>query len=316
MRSYILLRLLQTIPVLVGISFLVFSLMLFSPGDPAVINLRAIMNTEHPPQEAIEAMRLEMNLDKPWYVQYGSWLARVVKGDLGYSYQSRRSTLEEISRTFPVTLYLATLTMVISCLIAIPLGILAGVHQHGLADHLTRMISIIGLSIPDFFLGILGILFFSIYLGWLPVAGYKGPEYLILPAFALSVGLISISMRLTRSSMVEELEEEYIRTARAKGLSRQTVIRRHALKNALVPVITYMGTQYGWLFGGAMIIESLFALPGIGRLFVDSASTRDIMVLQGCVLVFALVFVLINLGIDILQYLLDPTVRETDENSS
>ena len=313
MWSFIVMRILQTIPVLIGISFVVFALLLFSPGDPAVINLRAILNSEHPPQEAIAAMRIEMNLDKPWYIQYGSWLCRVLSGDLGYSYQSRRSTVEEIGRAFPVTLILSTLAMGISCIFAIPLGILAGVRQNSLIDHLTRVLSIIGLSIPDFFIGILGIMCFSIYLNWLPVAGYEGFEYLILPAFALAVGMSAISMRLMRTSMAEVLEEEYIRTAIAKGLSRYQVITRHALKNAMIPVITYMGTQYGWLFGGAMIIESLFAIPGLGRLMVESASTRDIMVLQGCVLVFALVFVFINLGIDIVQYAWDPRGRVDNE---
>ncbi len=310
MYSYILVRLLQTIPVLIGISFIVFSLIFFSPGDPAVITLRAIMNTEQPPQEAIDAMRIEMNLDKPWYYQYGTWLLRVLSGDLGYSYQSRRSTVDELKRAFPVTFYLSTIAMAISCLIAIPLGIIAGIRKNGLFDHITRAISVLGLSIPDYFLGILGILLFSIYLDWLPVAGYKGPEYLILPALSLSIGMFAISLRLMRTSMAEVLEEDYIKTAVAKGLSKKDVIKRHAIKNAITPVITYMGTQYGWLFGGAMIVESLFALPGLGRLMVDSATTRDIMVLQGCVLTFAVVFVLINLGIDILHYTLDPQVRE------
>lgn len=313
MRSFIIIRLLQTIPVLIGISFIVFSLLLFSPGDPAVINLRAIMNTEQPPAEAVAAMRIEMDLDKPWYVQYLSWLSRVSSLDLGYSYQTRRSTIEEIKRAFPVTFLLSTIAMAFSCIIAIPLGILSGVRQNTLVDHCTRAISIIGLSIPDFFIGIIGIMLFSVYLNWLPVAGYEGPEYLILPAIALAIGMCAISMRLMRTSMAEVLEEDYIRTAIAKGLSKHLVIRRHAIKNAIIPVITYMGTQYGWLFGGAMIIESLFALPGLGRLFVESASTRDIMVLQGCVLAFALVFVFINLGIDIMQYVLDPRVRQDNE---
>ncbi|ABD39983.1 binding-protein-dependent transport systems inner membrane component [Methanospirillum hungatei JF-1] len=309
MPSFILIRFLQTIPVLIGITFIVFTLLLFSPGDPAVINLRAVMNTEHPPQEAITAMRIEMNLDKPWYIQYWSWISRVMSGDMGYSYQSRRSTIEEIGRAFPVTLILSTMAMVFSCVIAIPLGILSGMRQNSIIDHFSRALSIIGLSIPDFFIGILGIMVFSIYLHWLPVAGYQGLNYLILPAFALSVGLCAISMRLMRTSMAEVLEEDYIRTAISKGLSKHLVIQRHAIKNAIIPVITYMGTQYGWLFGSSMIIESLFAIPGLGRLFVESASTRDIMVLQGCVLIFALVFVFINLGIDILQYLCDPQGR-------
>jgi peptide/nickel transport system permease protein len=160
MPSFILIRFLQTIPVLIGITFIVFTLLLFSPGDPAVINLRAVMNTEHPPQEAITAMRIEMNLDKPWYIQYWSWISRVMSGDMGYSYQSRRSTIEEIGRAFPVTLILSTMAMVFSCVIAIPLGILSGMRQNSIIDHFSRALSIIGLSIPDFFIGILGIMVF------------------------------------------------------------------------------------------------------------------------------------------------------------
>ena len=313
MRTYILFRVLQTIPVLIGITFVVFALLLYSPGDPAVINLRAIMNTEHPPDEAVAAMRIEMNLDKPWYIQYWSWLARVSTGDLGYSYQSRRSTVEEVGNAFPVTFLLSTLAMFFSCIVAIPLGILSGMRQNSSIDHITRAVSIIGLSIPDFFIGIIGIMVFAVYLNWVPVAGYEGFEYLILPAIALAVGMCAITIRLMRTSMAEVLEEDYIRTAKSKGISQRLVVQRHALKNAIIPVITYMGTQYGWLFGGSMIIESLFAIPGLGRLFVESASTRDIMVLQGCVLVFALVFVFLNLGVDILQYILDPRVRQEYE---
>ncbi len=314
MRNFILIRLLQTIPVLLGITFIAFFLLYLSPGDPAEITLRALMNTDNPPDEAVAELQKEMNLDKPWYIQYTSWLSRVMTGDLGYSYQTRRSTVDEIKRAFPVTFLLSTITLLISCIIAIPIGILAGIRQNGIIDHFSRALSILGLSIPDFFLGILGILIFSIYLKILPVAGYKGPEYLILPAFALSAGLFAITMRLMRTSMAEVLEEEYIRTAVSKGLDRPSIIRRHAIKNAIVPVITYIGTQYGWLFGGTMIIESLFAIPGMGRLFVDAASTRDIMVMQGCVLVFAIVFVIINLGIDISYYILDPRIREENEN--
>ncbi len=313
MRTYILFRVLQTIPVLIGISFVVFALLLYSPGDPAVINLRAIMNTEHPPDEAVTAMRIEMNLDKPWYIQYWSWLVRVSTGDLGYSYQSRRSTVEEVGNAFPVTFLLSTLAMFFSCIVAIPLGILSGMRQNSSIDHITRAVSIIGLSIPDFFIGIIGIMVFAVHLNWVPVAGYEGFEYLILPAIALAVGMCAITVRLMRTSMAEVLEEDYIRTAKSKGISQRLVVQRHALKNAIIPVITYMGTQYGWLFGGSMIIESLFAIPGLGRLFVESASTRDIMVLQGCVLVFALVFVFLNLGVDILQYILDPRVRQEYE---
>ncbi|HWQ63036.1 MAG TPA: ABC transporter permease [Methanospirillum sp.] len=313
MRTYILIRLLQTIPVLIGITFIAFIFMYLAPGDPAEITLRAQMDTDNPPTEAIIEMQKEMRLDQPWYIQYIAWLDRVVHGDLGYSYQTRRTTVDEIKRAFPVTFILSTITIIISCIIAIPIGIAAGLRPNGFVDHLSRVLSILGLSIPDFFLGILGMLFFSIYLKILPVAGYKGPQYLILPAICLSAGLFAITMRLMRTSTAEVLEEEYIRTAVSKGLDKKTIIARHTLKNSIIPVITYIGTQYGWLFGSAMIVETLFALPGMGRLFVEAASTRDFMVMQGCILVFALIFVFINLCIDFSYYFLDPRVREEND---
>ena len=254
-----------------------------------------------------------MGLDDPWHVSYLKWASRVVHGDLGYSYQTKRSTLEEIAHALPVTFCLAFISMFFSAAVAIPLGIAAALRQNGLVDHICRLSSVISLSSPEFFVAIIFMLIGGVYLGILPVAGVGGIEYFILPSLTLSVGLIAVTMRIMRTSIIETLEKDYIRTALAKGLSRRMVIRRHVLKNALLPVLIYMGTQFGWIFGGAVTIESIFALPGIGRLLVNSVSSMDIMVVQGCILTFAVIVVLVNLIVDLAYLYLDPSIRPQGE---
>ena len=313
MRTIILNRLLQLIPVMIGISLITFAVISLSPGDPAEITLRATLGTESPPKEAIARLHEEMGLDDPLYVSYLKWASRVVQGDLGYSYQTKRSTIEEIRHALPITFELAFLSMFFSTTVAIPLGITAALRQNGPVDHLCRLTAIISLSSPEFFVAIVFMLVGGVYLGILPVAGTGGIEYFILPALTLSVGLTAVTMRIMRTSMIETLEQDYIRTARAKGLSYRIVVQRHALKNALLPVLTYMGTQFGWIFGGAVTIESIFALPGLGRLLVNSVSSRDIMVVQGCMLTFAVIIVLVNLGVDLVHLYLDPSVRNQGE---
>ncbi|WP_440947585.1 ABC transporter permease [Methanosarcina sp. T3] len=312
MRTIILNRLLQLTPVMIGISLITFAVISLSPGDPAEITLRATLGTESPPKEAVAKLHEEMGLDDPWYVSYLKWASRVISGDLGYSYQTKRSTTEEIAHALPITFSLAVLTMFFSAAVAIPLGIAAALRQNGFVDHLCRLSSIISLSSPEFFVAIIFMLVGGVYLGILPVAGTGGPEHLILPSLALSIGLTAITMRIMRTSMIETLEQDYIRTARAKGLGYRAVIRRHALKNALIPVLIYMGTQFGWLFGGAVVIENMFALPGLGRLLVNSVSSMDIMVVQGCMLTFAAIVVLINLGVDVACFYLDPSIRQEE----
>jgi peptide/nickel transport system permease protein len=254
-------------------------------------------------------MRAEMGLDQPYHIRYFIWLSRVVQGDLGYSYISHKSTVHEILYALPTTFYLATLAMAISIVIGIPLGIAAAIRQNGLIDHFCRLFSVIGNATPEFFLAIIVLLVFAIQLKVLPVAGSGGIQYFILPAGVLAVGLIAITSRLMRTSMLDVLEQNYIQTARSKGLDRKTIITRHAIKNALLPVLTYMGTQFGWLFGGAVVVESIFALPGIGRLTVDAVNTRDIMVLQGCMITFAIIFVIVNLAVDLSYIYLNPAIR-------
>jgi peptide/nickel transport system permease protein len=312
-RTIVLNRLLQLVQVLIGISLITFAVISLSPGDPAEITLRATLGTESPPKEAVARLHQEMGLDDPWHVSYLKWASRVVHGDLGYSYQTKRSTLEEIAHALPVTFCLAFLSMFFSVAVAIPLGIAAALRQNGLVDHICRLCSVISLSSPEFFVAIILMLIGGVYLGILPVAGVGGIEYFILPSLTLSVSLIAITMRIMRTSMIETLEKDYIRTALAKGLSRRIVIQRHVLKNALLPVLIYMGTQFGWIFGGAVTIESIFALPGIGRLLVNSVSSMDIMVVQGCMLTFAVIVVLVNLVVDLAYLYLDPSIRSQGE---
>jgi peptide/nickel transport system permease protein len=298
---------------LIGISLITFAVISLSPGDPAEITLRATLGTESPPKEAVARLHQEMGLDDPWHVSYLKWASRVVHGDLGYSYQTKRSTVEEIAHALPVTFCLAFISMFFSAAVAIPLGIAAALRQNGLVDHICRLSSVISLSSPEFFVAIIFMLIGGVYLGVLPVAGVGGIEYFILPSLTLSVGLIAVTMRIMRTSIIETLEKDYIRTALAKGLSRRMVIRRHVLKNALLPVLIYMGTQFGWIFGGAVTIESIFALPGIGRLLVNSVSSMDIMVVQGCMLTFAVIVVLVNLIVDLAYLYLDPSIRPQGE---
>ncbi|KKF98773.1 ABC transporter permease [Methanosarcina mazei] len=312
-HTIVLNRLFQLAYVMVGISLITFAVISLSPGDPAEITLRATLGTESPPKEAVARLHEEMGLDEPWHISYLKWASRVVHGDLGYSYQTKRSTLEEITHALPVTISLAVLTMLISAAMAIPLGIIAALRQNGPVDHICRLSSVISLSCPEFFVAIIFMLVGGVYLGIFPIAGTGGIEHFILPSLTLSVGLAAVTMRIMRTSMIETLEQEYIRTARAKGLSRKDVIQRHALRNALSPVIIYMGTQFGWLFGGVVVIESMFALPGLGRLLVNSVSSMDIMVVQGCMLTFAVIIVLINLGVDLVHFYLDPAVRGQGE---
>lgn len=311
--TIILNRLFQMVYVMVGISLITFAVISLSPGDPAEITLRATLGTESPPKEAVARLHEEMGLDDPWYISYLKWASRVVHGDLGYSYQTKRSTIEEITHALPTTISLSVLTMLMSAVTAIPLGIAAALRQNGAVDHLCRFISVISLSSPEFFVAIILMLVGGIYLGIFPVAGTGGIEYFVLPSLTLSVGLTAVTMRIMRTSMIETLEQDYIRTARAKGLSRRKVIQRHALKNALIPVLIYMGTQFGWLFGGVVVIENMFALPGLGRLLVNSVSSMDVMVVQGCMLTFAVITVLINLGVDLVHYYLDPSIRGQGE---
>jgi peptide/nickel transport system permease protein len=309
MLKYIAKRLVLLVPILLGISLLTFSLMHLIPGDPAEILLR--QQGIIPTQEAIEKFREQMDLNDPLPIQYFNWMYCLLHGDLGSSLSVSygKPVLSEIMFRFPRTLELAAVSLLISLLISIPLGILAAVKQNSVIDHLTLVGASLGIAMPVFWLGLLLMWLFSVHLGWFPVCGYGSVKHIILPSITLGIGMAALTTRLMRASMLEVLEEDYIITARGKGLRERIVILKHALRNALIPVVTVAGLQFGWLLEGAVFVEVIFTWPGVGKLLVDSISARDIPMVQGCVLFVACVFVLVNLAVDISYGMLDPRVR-------
>lgn len=312
MGLYIMRRLLGMVPVLLLVSVLVFSLLHLTPGDPA----QSILGEEATP-EAIAALRAKLGLDQPLPVQYVRWLGSTLRGDLGRSIRSNQPVSEAIVEKLPVTIELALLAMLVSLTIAIPAGIISAMRRNSAVDALSTFFALLGVSLPNFFLAILLILVFSLTLGWLPPFGYQpltegiGGNLLrmILPAVTLGTALAAIVTRMMRSSLLEVLDQDYIRTARAKGLREGRMVRAHALKNALMPVVTIVGLQIGGLLGGAIITESIFVLPGIGRLLVDSIFQRDFPLVQGVVLFVSLAFLFSNFAVDLMYAYLDPRIR-------
>jgi peptide/nickel transport system permease protein len=309
MTGYVLRRLLAMVPVLFGISLLAFAALRMSPGDVASISLAARTGIDVPPEQAVEELRRAMRLEDPLALQYARWLGGVLSGDLGRSYQTGRPVPQELARVFPATAALAFAALAIDLLLAVPAGVAAALRRGRLADLLTLGSSLAFGCVPDFFLGLILILCFSIWLGLTPVAGFASIGGLVLPALTLGLTNAAISSRLMRASMLQALEEKHLLAARARGLSRLAVVWRHALKQALVPMTSYVGAQFGYFFGGAVVVETVFAWPGLGRLLVDSVNARDVAMVQGCVLAIAALYVLINLGVDILQWVLDPRTR-------
>ena len=312
MTTYIAKRLLLLVPILLGVSLTTFALLRLTPGDPAT----AILGVQATPDE-VARIRRALGLDRPWYVQYGLWLGRVVRGDLGISYQSKRPVSQLISQRFPATVELTVAALLFSTLCSIPIGVLTAVKRNSATDRALTSFGLFGISMPDFWFAILLILIFSLYLGWLPASGRAPPaeglgpylRHLVLPALALGLFNIGALMRFTRSSMLEVLSQDYVRTARAKGLSERRVIFGHGLKNALIPTITVLGLQIGYSLGGAVIIEQVFAWPGIGWLALTAINQRDYPVVMGVVLINALVFVLSNLVVDLLYTWVNPRIR-------
>lgn len=314
MGRYVLRRLIQMIPVLFLVSLIVFSLLHLTPGDPAT----SMLGEEATP-EAVAALRARMGLDDPLPVQYGRWLSSVLQGDMGRSIRSNQPVSEAIIDRLPVTVELSLLSVIISLIIALPAGIIAAMRRNSPLDTTTTVTALLGVSLPNFFLAILLIYVLSLKLGWLPPIGYTpflddpidNLKRMIMPAITLGTGLAAIVMRMTRSSLLEVLDQDYVRTARAKGLTEARVVQRHALRNALIPVATVVGLQIGGLLGGAIITESIFVLPGIGRLLVDSIFQRDFPLVQGVVLFASLAFLLTNLLVDLVYAALDPRIRYT-----
>ncbi len=310
MLRYILRRLLLLVPTLFLVSIISFSLIHITPGDPAEILLTGPGGGADP--EAVEEFRVRMGLDQPFYIQYLRWLNNVLHGDLGYSYMTDQPVADVVIGSFFSTLKLAAVSMMIALLIAIPFGILAATKHNSIVDDLSRLVALLGVSIPNFWQGFLLILIFSIYLGWFPVAGYGDGgdlEHIILPAVTLGTSSAAVTMRLMRSSMFEALEQDYIITARAKGLLERVVIGKHALKNALIPVVTMIGLNAGFLLNGSVVVETIFAWPGIGGLVVFSIYQRDYPMIQGSILFVAIIFLTINFIVDILYAYINPRIR-------
>jgi len=280
-----------------------------APGDPAEMVALARYGQENLNREQIELIRQEEGLDKPLYVQYGRWLLHIVRGEWGNSLSTGEPVWEEILVRFPATLQLTLAALVVSLLIALPLGILAAVKYNTPVDYLATAIALLGVSMPAFWLGLLLMFLFGLSLGWLPVCGYGSLRHLVLPALTLGCGIAAITTRLTRSSMLEVMEQEYIISARARGIRERDILAGHALKNAFIPVVTMLGIQAGHLLEGAVVIETVFAWPGLGKLLVDSIFARDFALIQGCVLFFAVLVVVANLLVDISYLYLDPRIR-------
>ena len=312
MTQYVARRVISILPVLFGISVLVFGLVHLIPGDVAQI----LLGTQATDQQ-IETLRRSFGLDRPLPVQYADWLSHVLQGDFGVSLRTSRPVLPDLVSRFGVTLQLTLVSMVIALAVAIPLGVASAANRGRGSDAIARVLALLGLSIPNFWLGTMLILFVSVVLHWLPPVGFVslldnpwlGLQTLILPSLALGTAVAAFIMRMVRSSLLEVLRQDFIRTANAKGLRDNVVLYRHALKNAFIPVLTVIGVQVGYLLGGAVIIESIFSLPGMGRFLLDSINNRDYSIVQGGVLLIALIFSLVNLSVDLVYGWLDPRIR-------
>ena len=305
-------RLLATIPVLFLVTAGVFLLMHLTPGDPV-----DAMMAESVDATAKASLRHELGLDQPIPVQYARWMGRLLRGDLGRSVRNHQPVIDNVGRRIRPSLQLALLAMAISLSVAVPVGIVSAARRNTTVDGLGTMFALFGICMPNFLIALLLIFFFGVTLHWLPISGYTDPfeeplvglRSLALPAITLGLALAAVITRTLRSSLVEALSEDYVRTARAKGLSEGEVIRRHALRNGLIPVVTVMGLQLGGLIGGAVITEYVFALPGVGRLVVDAVFARDYPLVQGVVLLISIGFILSNLVVDLLYGWLDPRIR-------
>jgi peptide/nickel transport system permease protein len=302
--SYLIQRLAATLPVLFGITLVVFVALRLIPGDPAII-----FAGERATQEDIARLRGQLGLDQPIYVQYGVFLRNIVQGDLGRSIRSGTAVTEELGQRFANTLLLAAAAMVVTVGAGVPLGIVAALRPGSVLDRACLLGSLIGISTPAFVAGIVLQLVFSVKLGWLPSAGLGTPSHLVLPAITLGLFPIANVARLTRAGMIEVLEQDFIRTAKGKGLDNRALVFAHALRNALVPTVTVLGLQLGYMLGGAVLTEAVFAWPGLGRYLVQSIFNRDYPAVQGAALVIAAAYVLLNLAVDLTYRMLDPRIR-------
>lgn len=315
MWKYVFKRLMMMIPVLLGVTFLVFFIMNLTPGDPA-----AIILGDQATAEALAMKRIELGLDQPLVLRYFNYIWNMLHGDLGISYKTQLSVWNQVVDKFPNTAILAISGIFVALIIGIPVGILSAKKQYSFADNFSMVLSLIGVSMPNFWLGLLLSLFFALKLGWFPSQG-MGEGFvpllksIVLPAITLGTGSAATIVRMTRSSMLEVIRQDYIDTARSKGITEKTVTRTHMLKNALIPIITAVGLQFGNLLGGAMLTETVFSWPGLGRLMVDSIVSKDIPLVLGTAIFIAVMFSFVNLIVDIIYAFVDPRIKSQYNNS-
>lgn len=305
MYKYVLKRLVMLIPVIIGVSFLVFFIMAMAPGDTA----RTILG-EDAPIEAVEALREELGLNDPIPVRYLNYMKDLLRGDLGESYKSGRPVFEEIMSRFPATLELTFWGMLLAVGLSLPIGIISATRQYSFMDNASMIFALVATAIPNFWLGLMLIIVFALNLRILPSGGNNaGVASLILPVITLATACMANIARTTRSSMLEVIRADYIRTAKAKGVSKNKVINKHALKNALIPVITVIGLQFGQLLGGSVLTETVFAWPGVGTYLVNSIKAKDTPAVLGCVIIFSICFSIVNLAVDLLYAFIDPRIK-------
>lgn len=304
MWAYIAKRLLLAIPVVFGVAFVVFAMVRIVPGDPA-----QIIAGEAATEEFVEAIRKDLGLDRPLLTQFASFMGNVLRGDFGRSVRSRAPVTIELRARIPNTISLTIAGLLVAVGVGVTAGVVSAIRPYSVIDTAVMLVALAGLSMPVFWSGLMLILVFAVWLGWLPAVGTGSLVHLILPGVTLGMATAAIIARMTRSSMLEVLRSDYIRTARAKGVAESSVINRHAFRNALIPVITVIGLQMGTLLSGAVLTESVFAWPGVGRLLVEGILTRDYPIVQAAVLVVALAFVLVNLVVDVLYAVVDPRIH-------
>lgn len=304
MFKFLFQRILMLVPVLLGVSLIVFTIMDLTPGDPVEMYLG-----DNYTVEAYEELNKELGLDKPFIVRYMNFVTNALKGDFGISYSTKQPVSAEISARFPNTVILAAAALVFAIVLGIPLGTISATKQYSAVDSLSMFTALLGVSMPNFWLGMMLIILFVAKLGWFPSGNFDGFKSIVLPAITLGASSLAMITRMTRSSMLEAIRQDYVRTARAKGVKETTVVIKHALRNAMIPVITTIGLQFGFAIGGAVLVETVFAWPGIGRLLVDAIKLKDTPIVLAVVVVMAATFTVINLCIDMLYALFDPRIR-------
>lgn len=318
MKTYIIKRSFLFVPTLIIVTVLVFAILRVVPGDPAVLILGGEEGDDDYTQEQLDALRAKLGTDKPIYIQYIRWVGNMLQGDFGTSYfYEGDKVIDDIKHRLPVTIELGLMSLIMASIVAIPLGVLSAIKQDTIGDYVTRVITIMGIALPNFWVGVMTIFFLVLFFGWAPPLDYKNVwdepwsnfQQLVFPAIALGTSNMAFIARITRSAMLEVLHEDYIRTARSKGLREGTVISRHALRNALLPVVTLTGYEFGRLISGTVIIEVIFLLPGMGRLLITAITSRDFPVIQAIVVMIAVVVLLLNLVLDLTYAWLNPRIR-------